>query len=146
MGVRIGTGLSTEPDARVGATEAAAGARDMLGGRSCDLAVVFVSGAHLAAPEATLEAIHETLAARPDAVVLDWWMPHGGGPTAARQISHATPETAIIAFSAYGGATPSGEMLEAGAKAYLVKSERSSDEIIEAIRRAASRARSRRAA
>ncbi len=62
MGVRIGSGLSTEPDARFGAAEAAAAARDALGGRPCDLAVVFASGAHLAAPEATLEGVHEALA------------------------------------------------------------------------------------
>ena len=62
MGIRIGSGLSTEADARFGAAEAAAAARDALGGRECDLAVVFASGAHLAAPEATLEGIHETLA------------------------------------------------------------------------------------
>jgi small ligand-binding sensory domain FIST len=62
MGIRIGSGLSTEADARFGAAEAAAAARDALGGRDCDLAVVFASGAHLAAPEATLEGIHETLA------------------------------------------------------------------------------------
>src|SRR5215203_6824323 len=61
MGVRIGSGLSTEPDARFGAAEAAASARDALGGRPCDLAVVFASGAHLAAPEATLEGVHEAL-------------------------------------------------------------------------------------
>jgi small ligand-binding sensory domain FIST len=62
MGVRIGSGLSTEPDARFGAAEAAAAARDALGGRECDVAVVFASGAHLAAPEATLEGVHEALA------------------------------------------------------------------------------------
>ena len=62
MGIRIGSGLSTEADARFGAAEAAAAARDALGGRECDLAVVFASGAHLAAPEATLEGIHEALA------------------------------------------------------------------------------------
>ena len=61
MGVRIGSGLSTEPDARFGATEAAAAARDALGGRPCDIAIVFAAGAHVAAPEATLEAIHEAL-------------------------------------------------------------------------------------
>jgi small ligand-binding sensory domain FIST len=61
MGVRIGSGLSTEPDARFGAAEAAAAARDALGGRPCDVAVVFASGAHLAAPEATLEGVHEAL-------------------------------------------------------------------------------------
>ena len=64
MGVRIGSGLSTEPDARFGAAEAAAAARDALGGRPCDLAVVFASGAHLAAPEATLEGIHDDARAR----------------------------------------------------------------------------------
>jgi small ligand-binding sensory domain FIST len=62
MGVRIGSGLSTEPDARFGAAEAAATARDQLGGRECDIAVVFASGGHLAAPEATLEGVHEALA------------------------------------------------------------------------------------
>ena len=62
MGVRIGSGLSTEPDARFGAAEAAAAARDTLGGRDCDVAVVFASGAHLAAPEATLEGVHDALA------------------------------------------------------------------------------------
>jgi small ligand-binding sensory domain FIST len=67
MGVRIGSGLSTEPDARFGAAEAAAAARDALGGRECDLAVVFAAGAHLAAPEATLEGVHEALA--PDELV-----------------------------------------------------------------------------
>src|SRR3954452_18987491 len=62
MSVRIGTGLSTAPDARVGAEAAAAMARDRLDGAVCDVCVVFASGAHLVAPEATLEAIHETLA------------------------------------------------------------------------------------
>jgi small ligand-binding sensory domain FIST len=62
MGVRIGSGLSTEADGRFGAAEAAAAARDALGGRPCDLAVVFASGGHLAAPEATLEGVHEALA------------------------------------------------------------------------------------
>ena len=62
MAVRIGTGLSTGMDVRSAAIEAGAAARSGLGGRSCDLAVVFASGAHLAAPEATLDAVHEALA------------------------------------------------------------------------------------
>jgi small ligand-binding sensory domain FIST len=61
MPVRIGAGMSTEPDARVGAIEAATAARQELDSRSVDLAVVFASGAHLAAPEATLEGVHEAL-------------------------------------------------------------------------------------
>jgi small ligand-binding sensory domain FIST len=61
MPVRIGTGLSTSPDPRAGALEAALSARDGLAGEPCDLAIVFVSGTHLVAPEAVLEAVHEGL-------------------------------------------------------------------------------------
>jgi small ligand-binding sensory domain FIST len=62
MPVRIGTGLSTSPDQRAGALEATLSARDGLAGAPCDLAIVFASGTHLAAPEAVLEAVHEGLA------------------------------------------------------------------------------------
>jgi len=62
MSVRIGTGLSTRPDPRAGAVEAAAAARAGLGGAPCDLAVVFAGGNHLAAAEVTLEGIHASLA------------------------------------------------------------------------------------
>src|SRR5829696_1780068 len=62
MSVRIGTGLSTGTDVRAAALEAGAEARAGLAGAPCDLVVVFASGAHLAAPEATLEAVHEALA------------------------------------------------------------------------------------
>jgi small ligand-binding sensory domain FIST len=61
MGTRIGTGISEQEDARVGAIEAAQQARAALGGAPVDLAVVFASGAHLVAPEVTLEGVHEAL-------------------------------------------------------------------------------------
>jgi small ligand-binding sensory domain FIST len=61
MPVRIGTGLSTSPDQRAAALEATLTAREALDGAPCDLAVVFVSGTHLAAPEAVLEAVNEGL-------------------------------------------------------------------------------------
>jgi small ligand-binding sensory domain FIST len=61
MSVRIGTGLSTAPDPRAGAVEAALAARRGLKGASCDLVVVFAAGRHLAAPEATLEGVYEAL-------------------------------------------------------------------------------------
>jgi small ligand-binding sensory domain FIST len=67
MATRIGTGTSTYGDARVGAIEAAQEARAALGGAPADLAVVFAAGAHLAAPEATLEGVHEAL--RPPALL-----------------------------------------------------------------------------
>jgi small ligand-binding sensory domain FIST len=61
MGVRIGCGLSTESDAREGAVQAGEAAARALEGADVDLALVFASGAHLAAPEATLEGAHEAL-------------------------------------------------------------------------------------
>jgi small ligand-binding sensory domain FIST len=62
MSVHIGTGLSTSPDPRAGALEASLSAHAGLRGAACDLLVVFASGGYLAAPEAVLEAVHETLA------------------------------------------------------------------------------------
>lgn len=67
MPVRIGTGVSTHDDPRVGAIEAAQTAGAGLDGAHADLVVVFASGDHLAAPEATLEGLHEAL--RPSALV-----------------------------------------------------------------------------
>jgi small ligand-binding sensory domain FIST len=67
MSVRVGSGLSQHPEVRVGAAEAASAARAGIGGEDADLAFVFASGAHLAAPETLLEAIHEELS--PDALV-----------------------------------------------------------------------------
>ena len=60
----IGSGISTHPDVRVGAIEAAQAARSRLARAPVDLALVFASGHHLAAPEATLEGVSEALAPR----------------------------------------------------------------------------------
>jgi small ligand-binding sensory domain FIST len=62
MTVHVGSGLSSHPDARTGALEAAGRAADQLGDRPADLAVVFSSGEHLSEPQATLDAVHEALA------------------------------------------------------------------------------------
>jgi small ligand-binding sensory domain FIST len=62
MPVRIGTGLSTALDPRTAALEAASSAAAALDGEGCDLAVLFISGAFLAVPDATLEVVHEVLA------------------------------------------------------------------------------------
>jgi small ligand-binding sensory domain FIST len=61
VSLRVGSGLSENPDARMGAVEAAAAARAELGGQPADVALVFAAGAHLAAPEATLEGVYEAL-------------------------------------------------------------------------------------
>jgi small ligand-binding sensory domain FIST len=62
MPVRIGSGLSTAPDARAAAEQAAGAALEQLGGAACDVCVLFASGSHLAAPEATMEAVDDVLA------------------------------------------------------------------------------------
>jgi small ligand-binding sensory domain FIST len=67
MAVRIGTGLSTTPDPRAAALEAASSAAAELRGLGCDLALVFVSGALLADPQTVLATIHEILA--PDELI-----------------------------------------------------------------------------
>ena len=101
MGVRIGSGLSTEPDARFGAAEAAAAARDALGGRDCDLALVFAAGAHLAAPEATLEGVFETLA--PDTLI---GCGAGGVIGESREVEEGTAVSVWAAALDGGEATP----------------------------------------
>ena len=67
MSARIACGLSTAADPHAGAIEAARKVAAELSGVSIDLAVVFASGAHLAAPEATLEGVHDELS--PDVLV-----------------------------------------------------------------------------
>lgn len=67
MSVRIACGLSTTPEPRDGAVAAARAVADELSGARIDLAVVFASGAHLAAAETTLEGVHEAL--RPDVLI-----------------------------------------------------------------------------
>jgi small ligand-binding sensory domain FIST len=62
VSVRIGCGLSTDLDPRVAAIEAGQRAGAALEGAQADVACVFASGAHLAAPEATLEGVYEALA------------------------------------------------------------------------------------
>ncbi len=62
MTVRIACGFSTASDPPAAALEAAVDAAAALNGGDVDLAVVFASGTHLAAPETTLAAIHSVLA------------------------------------------------------------------------------------
>jgi small ligand-binding sensory domain FIST len=67
MTVRIACGLSTAPDPHAAALEAAATVASELHGYGVDLALVFASGAHLAAPEATIGGVHDVLA--PDVLI-----------------------------------------------------------------------------
>jgi small ligand-binding sensory domain FIST len=61
VSVKVGAGLSTEHDPLEAGQAAAQAASGELAGAPVDLAVVFASGVHLAAPEAALEAVHSVL-------------------------------------------------------------------------------------
>jgi DNA-binding NarL/FixJ family response regulator len=69
---------------------------------------------------------------QPDVALLDWVMPGGGGPVAAREIRACSPETRIVALT--GPDTPHAEA--AGARTSLVKG-CPPDELLRTIRDAA---------
>jgi EAL domain-containing protein (putative c-di-GMP-specific phosphodiesterase class I)/CheY-like chemotaxis protein len=89
--------------------------------------VVAVAADAVAAVEAAAQE-------RPDVAILDVKMPGGGGPHAARGILAESPETRIVALSAYGDRASILEMLRAGAAAYLVKGS-VPDEVTQTIQR-----------
>jgi small ligand-binding sensory domain FIST len=107
VSVHIATGLSTTPDARAGALEAASAAARALDGRPCDLAVLFASGAHLAAPETTLAAIHEMLA--PATLV---GCGAGGVISDAREVEDGTAVSVWAASLGEGEALPFHAIVE----------------------------------
>jgi signal transduction histidine kinase len=80
------------------------------------------------------QAINMAREHRPDVALVDVKMPLGGGPRASREIRILSPETRVVALSAYEDRATVLEMLRAGAAGYLVKGT-SAGEIVEAIRR-----------
>ncbi len=93
---------------------------------------VLLVGAAADADEAIELATHE----RPDVALVDVKMPGGGGPRAAREIQRISPDTRVIALSAFEDRPTVLEMLRAGAVGYLVKGT-ASDEIVGSITRVA---------
>ena len=67
------------------------------------------------------QAIELAVTRRPDVALVDVSMPAGGGPRAAREIIRVSPETRVIALSAFEDRPTVLEMLRAGAVGYLVK-------------------------
>jgi EAL domain-containing protein (putative c-di-GMP-specific phosphodiesterase class I) len=70
---------------------------------------------------------------RPDVALLDVKMPGGGGQRAAKGIRASSPQTRVLALSAYDDRGSVLEMLRAGAVGYLVKGS-SPRQIVDAIR------------
>jgi small ligand-binding sensory domain FIST len=65
--VHVGAAVCSDPDPHAAAAEAAGIAAAALGDRHADLALVFASGAHLSAPEATVAGVQEAIG--PEALV-----------------------------------------------------------------------------
>ena len=57
---------------------------------------------------------------QPDVAVLDWVMPGGGGPHAARGIAASSPQSRIGALAASDSQEAELDMLRAGARSFLV--------------------------
>jgi CheY-like chemotaxis protein len=74
-------------------------------------------------------------ATRPDVAVVDFIMPGGGGPEAARQIQQRSPGTRIVGLTAADGPDAYRAMLQAGASGLLVKGG-SAERLVEMIHRA----------
>jgi EAL domain-containing protein (putative c-di-GMP-specific phosphodiesterase class I)/CheY-like chemotaxis protein len=71
---------------------------------------------------------------RPDVALVDVSMPAGGGARAAREIARCSPDTRIIALSAFEDRPTVLEMLRAGAVGYLVKGT-AGEEIVDSIQK-----------
>ena len=82
------------------------------------------------------EAVILAGAHRPDVAIVDVRMPEGGGAQATRGIASASPQTRVLALTAYTDRESVLDMLTAGAIGYLVKGV-AGEEVLEAIRRSA---------
>jgi EAL domain-containing protein (putative c-di-GMP-specific phosphodiesterase class I) len=80
-----------------------------------------------------VQAVELAQAHRPDVALIDVKMPGGGGQRAAREIKSSSPQTRVLALSAYDDRGSVLSMLQAGAVGYLVKGS-SARQIVEAIR------------
>ena len=79
------------------------------------------------------QAVEQTIATKPDVVVLDIAMPHLNGTEAAQRITEMLPGTAIVILSMHSDEGYVLRALKAGAKGYLVKDSAESD-LIDAIK------------
>jgi DNA-binding NarL/FixJ family response regulator len=69
------------------------------------------------------DAVDQALATRPDIVCLDYGLPVMNGIEATRQIRARVPGTEVLIFTMHDTATLVRDVLEAGAKGFLLKSD-----------------------
>jgi DNA-binding NarL/FixJ family response regulator len=69
------------------------------------------------------DAVAKALASKPDVAIIDYSLPMINGIEATRQIRARLPEVEILIFTMHDSDLLVGELLEAGARAYLLKSD-----------------------
>jgi DNA-binding NarL/FixJ family response regulator len=69
------------------------------------------------------EAILKAIATKPDVAVLDYSLPVFNGVEATRQIRTRVPQTEVLVFTMHESETLMRDLLQAGARGYLLKSD-----------------------
>jgi DNA-binding NarL/FixJ family response regulator len=69
------------------------------------------------------EAIDKAVATKPDVAIIDYSLPVMNGLEATRQIRARMPSAEVLVFTMHDSDALVGELLSAGARAYLLKSE-----------------------
>jgi DNA-binding NarL/FixJ family response regulator len=69
------------------------------------------------------EAISRAVETKPDVAIIDYALPVMNGIEATRQIRTRAPKTEILIFTMHDSDSLIGELLQAGARAYLLKSD-----------------------
>jgi len=64
---------------------------------------------------------------RPELVTLDWLMPSKSGETVLKKMIHLDPDAKVIMITGWANKSIEGRVLEAGAKAFLEKSNAQKD-------------------
>lgn len=82
------------------------------------------------------EAVRQTLAKKPDVVILDLMMPNGNGVEATREILRNRPETRVLILTTFSDSSELQEAMSAGALSALVK-DTSRPDLVSAIRKTA---------
>jgi DNA-binding NarL/FixJ family response regulator len=83
------------------------------------------------------EAVEKAVSLRPDVAILDFSMPELNGPGAAAQIAEKVPETGVVVLTMHDSEQVMREVLQAGARGLVLKSDADRDllEAVEAVAR-----------
>jgi DNA-binding NarL/FixJ family response regulator len=83
------------------------------------------------------DAVQKAVSLRPDVAILDFSMPELNGPGAAAQIAEKAPETSVVVLTMHDSEQVMREVLQAGARGLVLKSDADRDlvEAVEAVAR-----------